>query len=142
MSEQQAAVQRMFDELINRGNLDVADELFASDFVDHGPMGEMRGIDAFKELVTMWRAAVPDVHCTVENWFESGEMAAWNVRVKGTHTGEMMGIPATGCGFEYVTPNIARFEAGKAAEHWADQGMFQFLTQIGALERPQTADRT
>lgn len=30
---------------------------------------------------------VPDVRRTVENWFESGEMAAWNVRVTGTHTG-------------------------------------------------------
>ena len=142
MSEQQAAVERMFDELINSGNLDVADELFASDFVDHGPMGEMRGIDAFKELVAMWRTAVPDVHCTVENWFESGKMAGWNVRVTGTHRGEMMGIPATGRSFEYVTPNIGRFEGGKAAEHWADQGMFQFLTQIGALGQQPSPERT
>ena len=141
MSEQQALVERMFDEVINAGNLDVADELFASDFVDHGPMGEMHGLDAFKELVAMWRAAVPDVRCTVENWFESGDMAAWNVRVKGTHTGEMMGIPATGRSFEYVTPNIGRFAGGKAAEHWADQGMFQFLTQIGALAQPPEAQR-
>jgi predicted ester cyclase len=133
MSEQQDIVERMFDRIINAGDLDVADELFASDYVDHGPTGEMRGIDAFKELVQMWRAAVPDVHCTVENWFESGEMGAWNVRVTGTHSGEMMGIPATGKSFEYVTPNIARFSGGKAAEHWADQGMFQFLTQIGVL---------
>ena len=139
MSEQQALVERMFDEVINAGNLDVADELFASDFVDHGPMGEMHGLDAFKELVAMWRAAVPDVRCTVENWFESGDMAGWNVRVKGTHSGEMMGIPATGRSFEYVTPNIGRFAGGKAVEHWADQGMFQFLTQIGVLEQPATA---
>ena len=139
MSEQQALVERMFDEVINAGNLDVADELFASDFVDHGPMGEMHGLDAFKELVAMWRAAVPDVRCTVENWFESGDMAGWNVRVKGTHAGEMMGIPATGRSFEYVTPNIGRFAGGKAVEHWADQGMFQFLTQIGVLEQPATA---
>jgi predicted ester cyclase len=139
MSEQQALVERMFNEIINAGNLDVADELFASDFVDHGPMGEMRGLDAFKELVAMWRAAVPDVHCTVENFFESGDMVAWNVRVKGTHTGEMMGIPATGRSFEYITPNIGRFAGGKAVEHWADQGMFQFLTQIGVLEQPAAA---
>ena len=137
MSGQQALVERMFDEIINQGDLDVADELFASDFVDHGPMGDMHGRDAFKELVAMWRAAVPDVRCTVENWFESGDMAGWNVRVTGTHSGEMMGIPATGRSFEYVTPNIGRFADGKAAEHWADQGMFQFLTQIGAL--PQAA---
>lgn len=139
MSEQQVLVERLFDQIINKGNLDVADELFASDYVDHGPMGEMRGIAAFKEVVSMWRAAVPDVRCTIENWFESGEMAAWNVRVTGTHTGEMMGIPATGRAFEYVTPNIGRFSAGKAAEHWADQGMFQFLTQIGALGQPAPA---
>lgn len=101
----------------------------------------MHGPDAFKELVAMWRAAVPDVRCTMENWLESGDMAAWNVRVRGTHTGEMMGIPATGRSFEYVTPNIGRFAAGKAAEHWADQGMFQFLTQIGALEQQPTAER-
>jgi predicted ester cyclase len=135
MSEQQALVERMFDEIINAGNLDVADELFAADYVDHGPMGDMQGIEAFKQLVSMWREAVPDVHCSVENWFESGEMAAWIVRVHGTHTGDMMGIPATGRSFEYVTPNIGRFAGGKAAEHWADQGMFQFLTQIGALEQ-------
>jgi predicted ester cyclase len=139
MSEQQTVVERMFTEIINAGDLDVVDELFAADFLDHGPMGEMRGRDAFKGLVVMWRAAVADVHCTVENWFESGEMAAWNVRVTGTHTGEMMGIPATGRSFEYVSPNIGRFEGGKATEHWADLGMFQFLTQIGALERPATA---
>ena len=139
MSQQQVLVERLFDEVINRGNLEVADELLASDYVDHGPMGEMRGIEAFKEIVRMWRAAVPDVNCAIENWFESGEMAAWNVHVTGTHTGEMMGIPATGRSFDYVTPNIARFANGKPTEHWADQGMFQLLTQIGALEQPAPA---
>lgn len=139
MSDQQALVERLFDEVINRGNLDVVDELLSPDFVDHGPIGEMRGIGPFKDLVSMWRAAVPNVHCSIENWFESGDMAAWNIRVTGTHTGEMMGISGTGRSFEYVTPNIARFTAGKPAEHWADQGMFQFLTQIGVLEQPAPA---
>jgi predicted ester cyclase len=136
MSEQQALVARMFNEIINEGKIEVADELFAADYIDHGPMGDMPGADAFKEVVRVWRAAVPDVCCTIENWFESGVMAAWNVRVTGTHTGEMMGIAPTGRSFEYVTPNIGRFAGGKAAEHWADQGMFQFLTQIGALPPP------
>lgn len=139
MSGQQALVERLFDEIINRGNLEIADELIAPDYVAHGPMGELRGIEAFKELVRMWPAAVPDVHCAIENWFESGEMAAWNVHVTGTHTREMMGIPATGRSLEYVTPNIGRFANGKAAERWADQGMFHFLTQIGALEQPAPA---
>ncbi|HKN53869.1 MAG TPA: ester cyclase [Amycolatopsis sp.] len=89
-------LRRMFDEVINEGNLDAADDYFAEDFVDHGPMGEMHGVPAFKEMVVMWRAAVPDVHCTVENVFSEGDMAGWLVRVTGTHTGEMMGSRPAG----------------------------------------------
>jgi predicted ester cyclase len=139
MTENETLIRRMFDEIINEGQIDKAGEYFATDFVDHGPMGEMRGIEAFKEVVSMWRAAVPDVRCTIEDWFESGDMAGWNVRVTGTHTGEMMGIPATGKHFEYITPNLGRIRDGKAVEHWADQGMFQFLAQIGALPVPAAA---
>ena len=139
MSAQQSAVERLFNEVVNARNLDAADEVLAHDFVDHGPMGAMPGLEAFKQLVTMWLAAVPDAHCTVENWFESGAMAGWTVRVTGTHTGEMIGIAPTGRTFEYVTPNVARFEGGKVVEHWSDQGMFQFMTQIGALDQQTPA---
>jgi predicted ester cyclase len=137
MSEKHELVVRMFDTVINDGNVDAAPEFFAENYVDHGPMGDMPGIDAFKQVVVAWREAVPDVHCAIENYFEAGDMAAWNVRCTGTFTGEMMGMPPTGKAFEYVTPNIGRFDAdGKAAEHWADQGMFQFLTQVGAIPAP------
>lgn len=50
MSEQQTMVERMFNEIINQGDLDLADELFAADYVDHGPMGETRGVDALAQL--------------------------------------------------------------------------------------------
>ena len=89
MSSQQAAVERLFNEVVNAGNLDAADEVLAHDFVDHGPMGAMPGLEAFK--------------------------------------------------LEYVTPNVARFEGGKVVEHWSDQGMFQFMTQIGALDQQTPA---
>jgi steroid delta-isomerase-like uncharacterized protein len=136
MSQHEELIRRIFDEIINAGNVDAVDELMTDDFVDHGPMGEMRGRDAFKEIVAMWRSAVPDVHCAVENLFSDGDMVAWNVRVTGTHTGAMMGIPPSGNRIELVSPNIGRVRDGRAAEHWADQSMFQFLQQIGALPQP------
>ena len=67
MSEVKAMLERIFDEIINKGDLDAADELFAEDYVDHGPMGDVQGREAFKAIVTQWRSAVPDVHCTLEN---------------------------------------------------------------------------
>jgi predicted ester cyclase len=129
-------IERIFEEIINAGNLDAADELMAADFVDHGPTGTIEGVAAFKDMVAMWRAAVPDVHCTVEQVFSDGDMVAWLVRTRGTHTGEMMGIAPTGRSIDLVSPNIARVRDGRASEHWADQSMFQFLAQIGALPMP------
>jgi predicted ester cyclase len=131
-------ITRIFDEIVNAGNVDAADELMTEDFVDHGPMGDMSR-EQFKGLIQMWRSAVPDVHCAVESLFVSGDMAAWIVRTTGTHTGEMMGVPGSGRRIELVTPNIGRVRDGRAAEHWADQSMFQFLMQIGALPEPASA---
>jgi predicted ester cyclase len=140
MSEREQLVVAMFDRVINEGDLDAAEDFFAADYVDHGPMGPMQGVEQFKEIVRLWRGAVPDVRCTVENWFESGDMAGWLVRVTGTFTNEMMGIPPTGKSFEYVTANLGRVgDDGKFVEHWSDQGMFQFLTQVGAIPAPGAA---
>jgi predicted ester cyclase len=136
MSDVQAILTRMFDEVINKGNLDVADELFAEDFIDHGPMGDVQGRDAFKALVAQWRSAVPDVHCVVGNVVTDGELAGWLVHTTGTHTGDQLGFPATGKRFETVSANLGRLRDGRAVEHWAEQGMFPMLVQLGVLPTP------
>jgi len=133
MADTKATLQRMFDEIINDGRLEVADEVFADDFVDHGPMGDVQGRDAFKGLVNQWRSAVPDVHCALENVIVEGDVAGWVVRTTGTHTGDGLGFPATGKPFETVTANIARFRGGVVVEHWSEQGIFPMLAQIGML---------
>jgi predicted ester cyclase len=131
-----ATVQRIFDEIINQGHLYVVDEVFAEDFVDHGPMGDIPGREAFKGLVAQWRSAVPDVHCEVENLISDGDLVGWVVRTTGTHTGEGLGFPPTGKTFETVSANIGRFSNGMAAEHWSEQGMLSMLTQIGLMPVP------
>jgi predicted SnoaL-like aldol condensation-catalyzing enzyme len=129
-------LQLMFEQIINQGRLDVADEVFAEDFVDHGPMGDVHGREAFKGLVAQWRSAVPDVHCKLENIIVDGDLAGWVVRTTGTHTGDGLGFPATGKSFETVSANIGRFRDGLAAEHWSEQGMLPMLIQIGVLQLP------
>lgn len=133
MSDVKAILQRVFDEIVNDGRLEVADELFAEDFVSHGPMGDMEGREAFKSVVAQWLSAVPDLHCVVQKVIVEGDFAAWLVHATGTHTGDGLGFPATGKSFETVSANIGRFSQGLAAEHWSEQGMFQTLIQIGAI---------
>lgn len=139
MTDARAMLERMFQEIINEGKLDVADELFAEDFVDHGPMGDMTGRETFKQLVAQWRSAVPDVHCEVSNVIVDGDDVAWLVHTTGTHTGDGLGFPATGKSFTTVSANIGRLRDGLAVEHWSEQGMFPMLTQIGILPMPATA---
>jgi predicted ester cyclase len=133
MDDAKAMLERMFEEAINQGRIDVIDELFAEDYVDHGPMGDIQGRDAFKSVIVQWRDAVPDVHCTLENVFVDGDLAGWVVRTTGTHTGDGLGFPATGKPFETVSANVGRFRDGLAAEHWSEQGMLSFLGQVGVL---------
>ena len=87
MADAEQMLHRIFDEIINEGRIDVADELFAEDFVGHGPMGDVYGRDAFKALVGAWRSAVPDVHCEIDRVIEDGDTVAWLVHATGTHTG-------------------------------------------------------
>jgi hypothetical protein len=58
-----ASSRRELSQICRLGTL----TLFAPDDVDHRPMGEMRGIEAFEEVVRMCRTAVPDVHCAIES---------------------------------------------------------------------------
>jgi predicted SnoaL-like aldol condensation-catalyzing enzyme len=132
----QALLERMFEEIINQGHLEVVDELFDEDYVDHGPMGDLKGREAFKEMVAAWRSAVPDVHCAVSNVFANGDDVAWLVHTTGTHTGDGLGFPATDKPFDTVSANVGRLRDGRALEHWAEQGMFPFLVQIGIIPAP------
>jgi steroid delta-isomerase-like uncharacterized protein len=140
MAEPKELIRRIFDEVINQGRMDALDELFTDDYVDHGPMGEMRGRDTFRQLVEQWRAAVPDVHCEVDSVIRQGDLVGWLVRTTGTHTGDGLGFPATGRRFETVSANIGRIRDGRAVEHWSEQGMFPMLAQLGVLPMPTPAE--
>lgn len=129
-------LHRIYEEIVNQGRVEAADELFTADYVDHGPMGDLDGREAFKAVISQWRGAVPDVHCTLENVIVQGDLAAWLVRTTGTHTGGDLGFPATGRTFETLSANIGRLRGGQAVEHWSEQGMLPMLVQLGLMPAP------
>lgn len=94
-----AVVERLTEEVWNRGDLDVIDELVAETFVDHWALaGERDGREGLRELVRHVREAFPDFHNTrfevigEDNWI--GER--WSA--VGTHKGPFLGVPPTGAG--------------------------------------------
>ena len=66
-AEQNMALVRRLFEAVSRGDLDVADELLAPDFVDHDILpGEEVGIEGFKRAVAEERASSSDLHFSIE----------------------------------------------------------------------------
>jgi predicted ester cyclase len=135
VEENKAAFRRIPEEVINSGNLDLADEVFAPDYVDHAPVppGVPGGLEGFKAFFTMLRAAFPDLHYTVENVLAEGEMVAGPLTVRGTHQGEFMGIAPTGIEVTWTETHVARFENGKLVEHWGNSDDLGMMQQIGAV---------
>jgi hypothetical protein len=69
-----ALVRRLFEEVLNRGNLDVADELLAADFVDLDILpGEEVGVEGFKRAVAEQRALSSDLHFSIEEQIADGD---------------------------------------------------------------------
>jgi steroid delta-isomerase-like uncharacterized protein len=131
-SDLTTTIESLFDRVINQGDLDAADEVFATTFVSHSSQGNM-DIQGFKDYVTNWRAGFPDVRCEVQDPIESGDRIAWRIRATGTHEGEFMGIPATGRQIDFDSMNHARAEDGRIVEHWMVMDVMTMLEQLGAI---------
>ena len=91
--------RRLLEEVWNKGNLAVLNEIIAQDHVSRGPgtLPELpAGPDGTKQLVTVYRNAFPDVRFTIDEQIAEGDQVVTRWTADGTHKGELQGIPATG----------------------------------------------
>ena len=142
--ENKAIGRRAFEELWNRGNLDVVDEICTEDYVLHDPAvpEEVRGPDGLRRYVAMFREAFPDIEFAVEDELAEGDRVAMRWSAKGTHRGELMGIPPTGNRVETTGMLIYRVSGGKSAEAWVSGDDLGMMQQIGAIPSPEQAARS
>lgn len=121
MSEQEsiAVVRRMYDEVFNRQDLDLAETIVAPNFKNHtAPPGMQDGPAGIKAVVTMLHAAFPDDRHEIEDIFASGDRVAVRIRHHGTHQGPFLGLPASGQHVSQQQLHIVRLEGGRWVEHW------------------------
>jgi steroid delta-isomerase-like uncharacterized protein len=95
--ENKGKTRRFMDEVFNKGNLAVADELLAPNLIDHNPFpGQPPGVEGLKQATVALRQAFPDLHVTVDEMLSDGDKVVIRSTMKGTHKGTFMNIPATG----------------------------------------------
>lgn len=118
------------------------EELVAPDVALHvtGFPPEMQGRDALIQAVFMFVDAFPDLEITeLYPILAQGDTVAVRVRWSGTHTGNLMGIPATGKRVSVEDMHVERIANGKIVERFAVTGMMSLLQQIGVIPAPQQA---
>jgi steroid delta-isomerase-like uncharacterized protein len=129
--ENKAIVRRVIDEMVNKGNLEVADEVLASDYIYHFPTHEINGPEGLKEFISMMRTAFPDLHVTIEDLIAEGDTVGARFIMRGTFKGELMGIAPTGKQLTFPEAVFIRFEGGKEVEATAYGNMLSFNEQLG-----------
>ncbi len=132
-AEAKVVMHRMIDELWNKGDLSVADELFHPASVSPSAPQLPPGPDGVKAIVSMFRAAFPDYWIRIEQIVASGDRVAARFRQGGTHNGDLMGIPATGKRVEWSEMGILRLLDGQVAESWYDVDLLSLMTQLGVI---------
>jgi steroid delta-isomerase-like uncharacterized protein len=137
-----ALLRRWFEEVWNQGRLETIHELMAPDCVGTGQAGSgvvLRGPQEFQAFVENLRGAFPDIHVTIEDGFEADEKAA--VRWSGTmtHSGDQLGVPATGKSIRISGISMVRIVNGKIVEGWDNWDQMTMMQAIGALGETKIA---
>ena len=115
-------VQRFYDEIWNEGNLDVIDEIIASDFEDLF-VGQT-GKDKFKGVIKDVRSAFPDLKIEYEDMVAEGDMVVVRITAIGTYQGgmsEALGIPDSVIGQKvlfFTGVDYAEIRDGKMVRGW------------------------
>ena len=137
--DNKALCRRLVNEVINQGNLATADALVGSNYIYHGPGFELRGLEGFKQMVTTYRTAFPDLHMTIEDQVAEGDRVVTRWTVSGTHTGPFKGIPPTGRRGTISGIDIDLIVDGKAVECWSNTDDLGMLQQLGVIPVPDQA---
>jgi predicted ester cyclase len=137
--ENNAVARRELEENFDaRGNLDAAEEIYAPHYISHQPAGEedIRGAEAIKQFAAGMRQAFPNLEITIEDQIAEGDKVETHFRTRGTHQGELWGIPPTGMEVEITNMSMCRIEGGKMAEEWPAPDRLGMMQQLGVIERP------
>jgi len=141
LSDTNKTVSRRFlEEVWNKGNMAVLNEIIANDHVNSGPgtlPGLPTGPEGSKQLVTVYLNAFPDVHFTIDEQIAEGDKVVTRWTAHGTHKGELVGIPATGKSSTVTGINVDRIVNGKIVESWGIFDQFGMMQQLGVIPMPE-----
>ncbi|MFI6832292.1 ester cyclase [Kribbella sp. NPDC050241] len=122
----------LYVEMLNTHKPDLVDRFVAEDYVNHNDF-VADGREANRQFWTAFFTGLPDLAVTMEDLIISGDRVVGRFIYRGIHTGDLLGIPASGKPVEMRSIDIWRVQNGMFVEHWDELNLMQMFQQIGAL---------
>ena len=118
--------------MLNTHEPDLVDRFVGETYRNHNAF-VADGREANRQFWAAFFSALPDVTVTMEDSVISGDRVVGRYVYRGTHTGDFMGIPASGEPVEMRSIDIWRVEDGMFVEHWDELNLLEMFQQMGAL---------
>jgi len=129
-----AVARRFLEEVINQNRMDRADDLVVEDFVELDPLpGQRQGREGLKEVLSMMRAAFPDMHWVAEEMVAEGDTVVTRFTWTGTHRGVFLGVPATGKSVVVKGVVIDQLAGGKMNQSRILMDSLGMMQQLGVV---------
>jgi steroid delta-isomerase-like uncharacterized protein len=135
MAGEATTARRFVEEILSTGDWSNAREILQPDVVMYHPSNPepIRGLDAVQGFLGVFRTGMPDLALAVEDVAGDGDRVAVRWSARGTHTGEMFGIPPTSNRIDIHGISFLRFADGKIAEDWVEENTLSVLQQLGVV---------
>jgi steroid delta-isomerase-like uncharacterized protein len=124
-------VRQFVATVLNRGNVKVARDLLAPDFIDHhGFLGCPPALEGFEATLMALRNAFPDAYYRVDEFIVDGPKAVVQMTFQGTHLGPFKGLAATGRKVTLAGVHVFRLEGARLVEHWAYENVLPLIDLV------------
>jgi steroid delta-isomerase-like uncharacterized protein len=132
-------------EVLTKQQYDRLSEVFTEDYVEHEilPGSTKTGLEALKEALSAYHSAFSNLRFELLHFFTDGTNVCCRVQMTGTHTGELMGMPASGHQISIEGCDIGVVAAdGRCREHWGFFQESQLMAQIATVPQQASVDLT
>lgn len=137
MSTGNKAVVRKFYTMLELGDPSLVDGIIAADYINHDyPSQEKGAIDAMRQFVTDFRAALSNIKFDFDFQVAEGDKVVSRYTVSGIHQGPFFGIPATGKRVSWTVTATMGVVDNKIQELWMNWDQLGLLQQLGVVPAP------
>lgn len=140
VSKAQVAAQvlaaRRYDTFWSTGDEALARAALAPDFMDRTlPPGRAQGLAGPLEASKIMRAAMPDLHCRIEQMIVAGDRTVVHLRFQGHFTGRFKQTQGQRQAIDFIATDIYRVVDGRIAENWHLEDNLTLLQQLGVVDK-------